>query len=172
MEGTWNNHDLQVMIQWYKRTGEMEMPKNKEGLLLRYRETRGRVVPSTYQEAAPRQAVATASRLNPNDTQHEGTMDEFPLCRRFPHAFVLGRLRRLLLLARYRTTPGFKIHFFLKLFDFFPQNFKMRRDGHHDDRHEQVCFYYIECTNYTVMFVETRESRKTRKTTTLQYDND
>jgi hypothetical protein len=37
--GKWNNHDLKVMIQWFKRNGDKNMPKNKEGLLLRYRET-------------------------------------------------------------------------------------------------------------------------------------
>jgi hypothetical protein len=42
--GKWNNHDLKVMIQWFKRYGDKAMPKNKEGLLLRYRETHTRVV--------------------------------------------------------------------------------------------------------------------------------
>jgi hypothetical protein len=31
------NHDLKVMIQWFKRDGDKAMPKNKEGLLLCYR---------------------------------------------------------------------------------------------------------------------------------------
>jgi hypothetical protein len=35
--GKWNNHDLKVMIQWYKRADDGAMPKHKEGLLLRYR---------------------------------------------------------------------------------------------------------------------------------------
>jgi hypothetical protein len=39
-----NNHDLKVMIQWFKRDGDKAMPKNKEGLLLRYHETHTRVV--------------------------------------------------------------------------------------------------------------------------------
>jgi hypothetical protein len=42
--GKWNNHDLKVMIQWFKRNGDKSIPKNKEGLLLRYRETHTRVV--------------------------------------------------------------------------------------------------------------------------------
>jgi hypothetical protein len=32
------------MIQWFKRDGDKAMPKNKEGLLLRYRKTHTRVV--------------------------------------------------------------------------------------------------------------------------------
>jgi hypothetical protein len=72
-EGKWNNQDLKVVIRWYQRAGHMEMPKNKEGLLLRYRKTCCRIVP-TYRgddgvtDAAPGQAVATASHLNPNST--------------------------------------------------------------------------------------------------------
>jgi hypothetical protein len=46
--GKWNNHDLKVMIQWYKRDGEGAIPKNKEGLLLRYHETCGRVMLGSY----------------------------------------------------------------------------------------------------------------------------
>jgi hypothetical protein len=46
--GKWNNHDLKVMIQWYKRADDGAMPKNKEGLLLRYRKTCGRVMPGSY----------------------------------------------------------------------------------------------------------------------------
>jgi hypothetical protein len=42
--GKWNNYDLKVMIQWFKRDGDKAMPKNKEGLLLRYRETHTRVM--------------------------------------------------------------------------------------------------------------------------------
>jgi hypothetical protein len=42
--GKWNNRDLKVIIQWFKRDGDKAMPKNKEGLLLRYRETHTRVV--------------------------------------------------------------------------------------------------------------------------------
>jgi hypothetical protein len=37
-------YDLKVMIQWSKHDGDKAMPKNKEGLLLRYRETRTHVV--------------------------------------------------------------------------------------------------------------------------------
>jgi hypothetical protein len=46
--GKWKNHDLKVMIQWYKRAGDSAMPKNKEGLLLRYRETCGHIMPGSY----------------------------------------------------------------------------------------------------------------------------
>jgi hypothetical protein len=45
--GKWNNTYLKVMIQWFKRDGDKAMPKNKEGLLLRYRETHTRVVDNT-----------------------------------------------------------------------------------------------------------------------------
>jgi hypothetical protein len=37
--GKWNNHDLKVMIQWFKRDGDKAIPKNKKGFLMRYRET-------------------------------------------------------------------------------------------------------------------------------------
>jgi hypothetical protein len=47
LEGRWNNTDLKVMIQWYKRDGDKAMPKNKDGLLLRYQETHTRVVDDT-----------------------------------------------------------------------------------------------------------------------------
>jgi hypothetical protein len=49
-EGNWNNQEIKFMIQWYKRVGCMAMSKNKEGLLLRYGETCGRVV--TCQDVA------------------------------------------------------------------------------------------------------------------------
>jgi hypothetical protein len=52
----------------------MMMPKNKEGLLLHYLETCGRIVP-TYQEPALLQGVATDSRPNPNSTA--GTQKNF-----------------------------------------------------------------------------------------------
>jgi hypothetical protein len=55
--GKWNNHDLKVMIQWFNRDGDKSMPKNREGLLLRYRETHTRVVQGTY----PHEAAASAS---------------------------------------------------------------------------------------------------------------
>jgi hypothetical protein len=42
--GRWNKHDLKVMIQWFKRDGDKAIPKNKEGVLLRYRETHTRIV--------------------------------------------------------------------------------------------------------------------------------
>jgi hypothetical protein len=32
-----NNTDLKAMIQWFKRDVDKVMPKNKEGLLFRYR---------------------------------------------------------------------------------------------------------------------------------------
>jgi hypothetical protein len=45
--GKWNNTDLKVMIQWFKCDGDKAMPKKKEGLLLRFRETHTRVVDGT-----------------------------------------------------------------------------------------------------------------------------
>jgi hypothetical protein len=45
--GKWNNTDLKVMIQWFKCDGNKAMPKNKEGLLLRFRETHARVIDDT-----------------------------------------------------------------------------------------------------------------------------
>jgi hypothetical protein len=36
LEGRWNNTDLNVMIQCYKRDGDKVMPNKKDGLLLRY----------------------------------------------------------------------------------------------------------------------------------------
>jgi hypothetical protein len=35
--GKCNNTDLKVMIQWFKHDGDKAMPKNKEGLVLRFR---------------------------------------------------------------------------------------------------------------------------------------
>jgi hypothetical protein len=32
--GKWNNTDLKVVIQWFKRDGDKSVPKNKDGLLL------------------------------------------------------------------------------------------------------------------------------------------
>jgi hypothetical protein len=62
--GKWNNTDLKVMPQWFKREVDKAMPKNKEGLLLRYHETCARVVePVTYYEQDEEDAarVATAA---------------------------------------------------------------------------------------------------------------
>jgi phenylpropionate dioxygenase-like ring-hydroxylating dioxygenase large terminal subunit len=42
--GKWNNTDLKVVIQWFKREGDKVMPNNKDGLLICYRETCTRVV--------------------------------------------------------------------------------------------------------------------------------
>jgi hypothetical protein len=63
-EGKWNNNDLKVMIQWFKRYGDKSMPKNKDGLLLRYRETHTQVVrtyPHYNAAAAPVAPDATAA---------------------------------------------------------------------------------------------------------------
>jgi hypothetical protein len=38
-EGKWNNNDLKVRIQCFKRYCDKAMPKNKDGFLLRYLET-------------------------------------------------------------------------------------------------------------------------------------
>jgi hypothetical protein len=63
-EGRWNNTDLNVMIQWYKRDGDNAMPKNKDGLLLRYRETHTRAVDDTstypHKDVETDAALATA----------------------------------------------------------------------------------------------------------------
>jgi hypothetical protein len=64
-EGKWKNQDLKVTIQWYKRAGDIAMPKNNEGLLLRYRETCGHVV--TYQDAVV--TGVTPHLANPNSTE-------------------------------------------------------------------------------------------------------
>jgi hypothetical protein len=42
--GWWNIHDLKVVIQCCNHDGDKSMPKNKEGLLLRYRETHTHIV--------------------------------------------------------------------------------------------------------------------------------
>jgi hypothetical protein len=52
------------MIQWVKRDGDKAMPKNKYGLLLRYRETHKRVVityPHEDAAAAPATTAAVAA---------------------------------------------------------------------------------------------------------------
>jgi hypothetical protein len=55
--GKWNNHDLKVMIQWFKHDGDKAMPKNKEGLFLRYRETHTHVVHGDRGTYLPRIAL-------------------------------------------------------------------------------------------------------------------
>jgi hypothetical protein len=71
-EGKWNNTDLKVMIQWYKRDGDKAMSKNKDGLLLRYRETHTRVVDdtSTYPREDMEAAVALAAAATTVATTH------------------------------------------------------------------------------------------------------
>jgi hypothetical protein len=61
--GKWNNTDLKVMIQWFKRDGDKDMPKSKEGFILRYRETHTHVVDdtSTYPHEEVYVAVAHAA---------------------------------------------------------------------------------------------------------------
>jgi hypothetical protein len=59
--GKWNNTDLKVMIQWFKRDGDNAMPKKKEGLLLRYRKTHTCVVDGTT--TYPREDVEAAVAL-------------------------------------------------------------------------------------------------------------
>jgi hypothetical protein len=58
-EGKWNNNELKVMTQWFKRYGDKSMPKNKDGLLLRYRETHTRVVRTHLHEDAAAAPAAT-----------------------------------------------------------------------------------------------------------------
>jgi hypothetical protein len=60
-EGKWNNNDIKVMIQWFKRNGDKSMPKNKDGLLLRYREVHTRGVTTHPREAADATPVGTAA---------------------------------------------------------------------------------------------------------------
>jgi hypothetical protein len=55
--GKCNNHELKVMIQWFKHDVDKSTPKHKEGLLLRYRETHNHVFQGTY----PHEAAASAS---------------------------------------------------------------------------------------------------------------
>ena len=49
------------MIQWYKRAGDGPMPKNKEGMLLRYRETCGRVMTGSYAPFVTDPVTSTSS---------------------------------------------------------------------------------------------------------------
>jgi hypothetical protein len=74
--GQWSNHDLKVMIQWFKRDGDKAMPKNKEGLLLRYRETHTRVVHGdrgTYPHEDVSAAVAYPSCFAFSPTSQQNT---------------------------------------------------------------------------------------------------
>jgi hypothetical protein len=71
--GKWNNHDLKVMMQWYKRAGDSAMPKNKEGLLLRYRETCGRVMPGYYALITLATATSTPMASAPRSCVHNTT---------------------------------------------------------------------------------------------------
>jgi hypothetical protein len=58
-----NNRDLKVMIQWFKRDADKVMPKNKEGLLICYRETHTHVLQGTnpYEDVATAAAVAAST---------------------------------------------------------------------------------------------------------------
>jgi hypothetical protein len=76
--GKWNNHDLKVMIQWFKRDGDKAMPKNKnkKGLLLRYHKTHTRVVHGdmgAYPHDDVATAVADASRFAFSPTSQQNT---------------------------------------------------------------------------------------------------
>jgi hypothetical protein len=72
--GKWNNTDLKVTIQWFKRDGDKATPKNKEGLILRYRETHTHVVDdtSTYPheelDAAVALVASTVETVAPSAT--------------------------------------------------------------------------------------------------------
>jgi hypothetical protein len=55
--GKWNNHDLNVMIQWFNRDGDKSMPKNKECLLLHYHETYTRDVHTSTRMWLPRSLI-------------------------------------------------------------------------------------------------------------------
>jgi hypothetical protein len=71
-EDKWNNTELKVMIQWYKRDGDKAVPKNKDGLLLRYRETHTSVVNNTptYPHEDVESAVALAAAATTVVTTH------------------------------------------------------------------------------------------------------
>jgi hypothetical protein len=56
-----SNHDLKVMLQWFKRNGDKYTPKNKEDLLLCYRETYTCVVQGIYPYDNVASAVAESA---------------------------------------------------------------------------------------------------------------
>jgi hypothetical protein len=72
--GKWNNTDLKVMIQWFKRDGDKAMPNKKECLLLWFQETHTRVVDdtSTYPheevDAAVALVASTVATIVPSGT--------------------------------------------------------------------------------------------------------
>jgi hypothetical protein len=61
----WNKNDLKFMIQWFKWEGDKAMTKNKDGLLLRYRETCTRVVASVTYCDDNEEAIVNASTVAP-----------------------------------------------------------------------------------------------------------
>jgi hypothetical protein len=74
--GKWNNHDLKVMIQWFKRDGDKAMPKNKEDLLLCYRETHTRILHDdrgTYLHEDVAAAIADTSHFAFSSTSQQNT---------------------------------------------------------------------------------------------------
>jgi hypothetical protein len=52
---------LKVMIKWLKREGDKATPKNKDGLLLQYRETRNCVVITVTYHEDDEEAIATGN---------------------------------------------------------------------------------------------------------------
>jgi hypothetical protein len=58
--GKWNNTDLKVIIQWFKREGGKAMPKNKYGLLPPYCETCTHVVAAITYRYDDDEAIVTA----------------------------------------------------------------------------------------------------------------
>jgi hypothetical protein len=65
-----NNNDIKVMIQWFKRDGDKAMPKKKDGLLLRYRETHTRVV-TTYPHEDAAVTPATTAAVAASRSTHD-----------------------------------------------------------------------------------------------------
>jgi hypothetical protein len=52
-------------MQWYKRADDGAMPKHKEGLLLRYHDTYGRVVSGSYLPFTCHFVTASSTRRLP-----------------------------------------------------------------------------------------------------------
>jgi hypothetical protein len=82
--GKWNNHDLKIMIQWFKRNGDKAMPKNKEGLLLCYRKTHTRVVQETYPDEDV--AATVAASVSASASCYVTSQASQPNCKTFSAA--------------------------------------------------------------------------------------
>jgi hypothetical protein len=76
-EGNWNNNDPKVMIQWFKHDGDRATPKNKDGLLLWYRETHTHGA-ATYPHEDVQAAAATVADATPTATVATVAHPTFP----------------------------------------------------------------------------------------------